>query len=205
VTRPGRAGETLFDAEPGAIAVPVLVISNQNDTCAVSPPGDAPNVLAALTRSPRKELVMVTSSQIARRSDPCEGDVAARLSWDRGHGRAAHLRLDQNGWRALTFGKRSLEPSRRYPALSSLGRSDPRVQIAGFWTPYVPRSAVPFPRIVKKLASDLPAKKHRSATVAVISHGVKGSGRWTSVSHLRPVLPIPFPSICKGGTRIGNI
>jgi hypothetical protein len=73
VTRPGRAGETLFDAEPGAIAVPVLVVSNQYDTCAVSPPGDAPNVLSALTRSPRTELVMVTSSQIARRSDPCEG------------------------------------------------------------------------------------------------------------------------------------
>jgi class 3 adenylate cyclase len=73
VTRPGRAGETLFDAEPGAIAVPVLVISNQSDTCAVSPPGDAPNVLAAVTHSPRKELVIVTSSQIAKRSDPCEG------------------------------------------------------------------------------------------------------------------------------------
>ena len=73
VTRPGRAGETLFDAGPGAIAVPVLVVSNQNDACAVSPPGDAPNVLAALTRSPHKELVMVTSSQITRRSDPCEG------------------------------------------------------------------------------------------------------------------------------------
>jgi hypothetical protein len=73
VTRPGRAGETLFDAEPGTIAVPVLVVSNQNDTCVVSPPGDAPNVLATLTSSPRKELMMVTSSQIARRSDPCEG------------------------------------------------------------------------------------------------------------------------------------
>jgi pimeloyl-ACP methyl ester carboxylesterase len=73
VTRPGRAGETLFDADPGAIAVPVLVVANQNDTCTVSPPGDAPNVLAALTRSTRKELVMVTSSQIARRTDPCEG------------------------------------------------------------------------------------------------------------------------------------
>jgi hypothetical protein len=73
VTRPGRAGETLFDAEPGAIAVPVLVVSNQNDAYAVSPPGDAPNVLAALARSPHKELVMVTSSQITRRSDPCEG------------------------------------------------------------------------------------------------------------------------------------
>jgi hypothetical protein len=73
VTGPGRAGETLFDAEPGAITVPVLVVSNQSDTCAVSPPSDAPNILAALTRSPRKELVMVTSSPIARRSDPCEG------------------------------------------------------------------------------------------------------------------------------------
>jgi hypothetical protein len=72
VTRPGRAGETLF-GRAGAIAVPVLVVSNQNDTCAVSPAGDAPNVLAALTRSPRKELVMVTSSQIARHSDPCKG------------------------------------------------------------------------------------------------------------------------------------
>ena len=32
-----------------------------------------PTLLTALTRSPRKELVMVTSGQIARRSDPCEG------------------------------------------------------------------------------------------------------------------------------------
>src|SRR5271166_2196967 len=68
-----------------------------------------------------------------------------------------------------------------------------------------PFGAVPFPRIVKKPASDLPAKKHRSATVVVIGHGVKGSGRWTSVGHLRPVLPIPFPSISKRRTRIRNI
>jgi len=73
VTRSGRAGETIFDAEPGAIAVPVLVVSNEWDTCAETPPGDAPRVLSALTRSPRKELLMVSSSQIARRADPCEG------------------------------------------------------------------------------------------------------------------------------------
>jgi hypothetical protein len=30
-------------------------------------------VLAALTRSPRKEVVMVTSGQIAKGSDPCQG------------------------------------------------------------------------------------------------------------------------------------
>jgi hypothetical protein len=73
VTRPGGAGETIFDAEPGAIAVPVLVVSNEYDACAETPPGDAPMVLSALMRSPRKELVMVTSSQIVKRSDPCAG------------------------------------------------------------------------------------------------------------------------------------
>lgn len=73
VTRPGRSGETIFDAEPGAVVVPVLVVSNDHDTCAETPPGDAPMVLSAMTRSPRKELAMVTSSQIARRADPCEG------------------------------------------------------------------------------------------------------------------------------------
>ena len=58
--------------QPGTIAVPVLVVSNQDDTCAVSPPSDTPNILASLTRSPREKLAMVTSGQIARRSDPCE-------------------------------------------------------------------------------------------------------------------------------------
>jgi hypothetical protein len=73
VTRPGHAGETLFDAEPGAITVPVLVVVNQYDSCGVSPPADAPNILAALTRTPRKELAIVASNQIARRADRCEG------------------------------------------------------------------------------------------------------------------------------------
>ncbi len=51
----------------------MLVISNEYDTCADTLPGDAPMVLSALTRSPRKELVMVTSGQIAKGSDPCQG------------------------------------------------------------------------------------------------------------------------------------
>src|SRR5215831_14899329 len=73
VTRPGHAGETLFDTEPGAISVPVLVVVNQYDSCGVSPPADAPSILAALTRAPRKELAVVASNQIARRADRCEG------------------------------------------------------------------------------------------------------------------------------------
>src|ERR1700737_2372307 len=83
---------------PGAVAVPVLVVGNEYDTCADTPPGDAPMVLSALTRSPRKELVMVTSGQIAKGSDPCqgmsphgylgiEGTVARRISeWIRAAG-----------------------------------------------------------------------------------------------------------------------
>ena len=71
--RIGSSGETIFDAEPGAISVPVLVVSNENDTCADTPPADAPMVLSALTRSPRKELVMVRSGQTTKGSDPCQG------------------------------------------------------------------------------------------------------------------------------------
>ena len=66
----GRAVETVFDADPGTIAVPALVVSNSGDGCIVSPPGDAPRLLITLTRSPRKELVLVESSQI--QSEPCE-------------------------------------------------------------------------------------------------------------------------------------
>jgi hypothetical protein len=47
-------GKTIFDAEPGAIAVPVLVVSNEYDTCAETSPGDTPMVLSALTRAPRR-------------------------------------------------------------------------------------------------------------------------------------------------------
>jgi hypothetical protein len=91
VTRFGGAGETIFDAEPGAITVPVLVVSNEYDTYADTPPGDASSILSALTRSPRKELVRVRSGQIAKRADPCqamsphrylgiEGTVVQRIS-----------------------------------------------------------------------------------------------------------------------------
>ena len=57
VAGPNRAsGETVFDGDPGAIAVPALIV--------------APQILAALTRSPRKEIIYVESHQI--QSDPCE-------------------------------------------------------------------------------------------------------------------------------------
>lgn len=69
ITRPSRTGETIFDAGPGLISTPVLVVANSADTCASTPPGDASAILAALARSPRKELMMFESREI--RSDPC--------------------------------------------------------------------------------------------------------------------------------------
>ena len=60
----------MFSAGPGAIAVPALVVSNSRDTCRSSPPSGALDLLAALSGSPRKEVIMVDSSAI--QSDPCE-------------------------------------------------------------------------------------------------------------------------------------
>jgi len=84
-----RAGETVFDSNLGAIAVPALVVSNKGDTCPVAGPGFAPQILAALSRAPRKDLIYVESHQ--SQSDPCEamsphgylgieGDVVQRIA-----------------------------------------------------------------------------------------------------------------------------
>jgi hypothetical protein len=70
ITRRGASGETVFDADPGDIAAPALVVSNIHDFCRKSPPSDTPRVLAALTGSPRKEAVLMQSRDI--RSGPCE-------------------------------------------------------------------------------------------------------------------------------------
>jgi len=70
VAGPSRAGETVFDSGLGAIAVPALVVSNRGDTCPSAGPGFAPQILAALSRAPRKDLIYVESHQI--QSDPCE-------------------------------------------------------------------------------------------------------------------------------------
>jgi pimeloyl-ACP methyl ester carboxylesterase len=71
VTQQGASGETVFDADPGSIAVPALVVGNARDTCHESPPGDMSRLLAALTEAPGKEIMVMQSSDI--RSGPCEG------------------------------------------------------------------------------------------------------------------------------------
>ena len=85
--------ETVFDVDLAAIAVPVLIVANENDACPGTPPANAPRIAAALERSPRKEVIYVRSDQI--RSPVCESfsphgflgveaDVAQRIgSWIR--------------------------------------------------------------------------------------------------------------------------
>jgi len=64
------AAETVFDSDLGAITAPALIVSNRGDTCPSAGPGFAPQILAALARSPRKEIIYVESHQL--QSDPCE-------------------------------------------------------------------------------------------------------------------------------------
>jgi hypothetical protein len=70
VTRSNRSGETVFDSDPGAIAVPTLVVANQGDACPATPPADTAAVMQAIPRAPRKEVLLVQSSET--RSPPCE-------------------------------------------------------------------------------------------------------------------------------------
>jgi hypothetical protein len=72
VTGRSSAGETLFDSEPGRVAVPVLIVANSSDTCPASPPKDAPKIAEALTQAPRKEIVYMESAAIG--GQPCEAE-----------------------------------------------------------------------------------------------------------------------------------
>jgi len=88
------SGETVFDSDLGAIAVPALIVANRGDTCPSAGPGLAPQILAALARAPKKEVIYVESHQL--QSDPCEalsphgylgieGDVVQRIATWIGH------------------------------------------------------------------------------------------------------------------------
>ena len=70
VTRNNSSGETVFDSEPSRITAPVLIVANQADACPVTPPTDAPAIAASLTRTVRKEVVVLASSQTQQ--GPCD-------------------------------------------------------------------------------------------------------------------------------------
>ena len=93
VTGRSSSGETLFDSEPGLVAVPALIVANTGDTCPASPPGDAQKIAAALAKAPRKEVVYMESK--AAKRPALRGTLAARLFRHRGRDRAAHRGVDR--------------------------------------------------------------------------------------------------------------
>ena len=52
VSRKSKSGETVFDASPGQVTVPALIVANKDSACRVAPAEDAPLIAAALTRAP---------------------------------------------------------------------------------------------------------------------------------------------------------
>ena len=88
--------ETVFQADLAAIDVPVLILSHSGDECNLSPPGDAGRVKAALSASPKVEVMMVSGGSPPE-SQPCEAraqhgflgiepDVVTRIAgWIKGN------------------------------------------------------------------------------------------------------------------------
>jgi pimeloyl-ACP methyl ester carboxylesterase len=66
----GGSGETVFDAAPQQVRVPVLVVANRDDRCDVAPPQAAPRIAAAMTAS-RDVRVMMVSGGITRSQKDC--------------------------------------------------------------------------------------------------------------------------------------
>jgi pimeloyl-ACP methyl ester carboxylesterase len=60
----------MLGAPLGQIRVPVLVVHNRDDSCRVSPFGDAASGMAQMTQAPVKQLLPVSGGSL--RSDPCE-------------------------------------------------------------------------------------------------------------------------------------
>lgn len=66
----GHSGETVFDADPGRVRVPALIVANSDDRCDVAPPQMAPQIAAAMRASPDVRIVTV-SGGVARSDKPC--------------------------------------------------------------------------------------------------------------------------------------
>lgn len=98
VSVPGRLGtETVFDADPEGVRVPVLIVANRDDGCDVAPPSNARRIAEAMTGSPEVQVVMVTGG--AQKSGTACGSlsphgyyriekkvVAAITTWLQAHG-----------------------------------------------------------------------------------------------------------------------
>jgi pimeloyl-ACP methyl ester carboxylesterase len=75
VSVPGRlSAETVFDADPQDVRVPVLVVANHDDACDVAPPEMASRIAASMTRSPSVRVLEVSGGM--QRSDRACGSLS---------------------------------------------------------------------------------------------------------------------------------
>jgi hypothetical protein len=75
VSVPGRRStETVFDADPQDVRVPVLVVANHDDSCDVAPPAMASRITASLTGSPSVHVLAVSGG--TQRSDRACGSLS---------------------------------------------------------------------------------------------------------------------------------
>ncbi|MFT8472548.1 alpha/beta hydrolase [Acetobacter persici] len=98
VALPGHLStETVFDAHPQNVRVPVLIIANQEDACPVASPRMATQIAQAMTRAPEVRLLSVSggpehaakpcSSRSAHGYEGMETSVSRMiLSWLQAHG-----------------------------------------------------------------------------------------------------------------------
>lgn len=96
VSRLGGSHETVFDADPQNVLVPVLIVANADDRCDVAPPQDAPRIAAALTHAPEVKILHVKGGETRSRKDcgsltphgyfGIEADVVGKVAdWLDGH------------------------------------------------------------------------------------------------------------------------
>lgn len=89
VSRRSASGETVFDADPAGVGVPVLIVANSADACKSSPPADAQRIAESLTHAASVAAETFRSSE--KRDDDCsphsphgylgiEGEVIARVT-----------------------------------------------------------------------------------------------------------------------------
>jgi hypothetical protein len=66
----GGSHETVFDADPGEVRVPALVVANDDDRCNVAPPQQAARIVAAMVQSADASLIRVQGGR-QKSASPC--------------------------------------------------------------------------------------------------------------------------------------
>lgn len=65
----GGSHETVFDANPGQVRVPALVVANRDDRCDVAPPSAAPRIAKAMSASPEVRVLEVAGGTTRSKND----------------------------------------------------------------------------------------------------------------------------------------